>query len=31
MRPAHWVLVAGLCIATIPWWRRLMRRQLTAA
>jgi sulfoxide reductase heme-binding subunit YedZ len=31
MRPAQWILVAGLCIATIPWWRRLVRRAPRAA
>jgi sulfoxide reductase heme-binding subunit YedZ len=31
MRPAQWVLVAGLCVATIPWWRRLARRVPQAA
>lgn len=26
VRPAQWVLLAGLAVATIPWWRRLARR-----
>jgi len=26
IRPAQWILIAGLCVATIPWWRRLTRR-----
>lgn len=31
MRPAQWVLVAGLGVATIPWLRRLARRAPRAA
>jgi sulfoxide reductase heme-binding subunit YedZ len=26
VRPAHWVLVAGLAVALLPWLRRIMRR-----